>query len=208
MEVVGIGFSKTGTTTLGECLRHFGFKHVSYDPQAVDAWRHGQMGVVLRRLEGFDSCEDWPWPLVYPEIDRAFPEAKYILTRRKDALSWFDSYTQHSRRSGLKPDQRRANAAVREAIFGSPFPDGRAEEHIGRYEAHLESVRAYFANRPDDLLEVCWEEGDGWAQLALFLDRPVPHTPFPHANPRQTPLDKMSIAIETLLRLPQRRAHY
>jgi hypothetical protein len=43
-------------------------------------------------------------------------------------------------------------------------------------------VRAYFAGRPDDLLEVCWEAGDGWKELASFLGQPVPALPFPHLN--------------------------
>ena len=35
---------------------------------------------------------------------------------------------------------------------------------------------------PDDLLEVCWENGDGWNELATFLGCELPTSPFPHAN--------------------------
>ncbi len=31
MKVFGIGLNKTGTTTLGLCLQHWGFRHKSYD---------------------------------------------------------------------------------------------------------------------------------------------------------------------------------
>jgi hypothetical protein len=29
---------------------------------------------------------------------------------------------------------------------------------------------------------VCWENGDGWKELANFLEKPVPDQPFPHIN--------------------------
>ncbi len=62
------------------------------------------------------------------------------------------------------------------------MPYDHKTEHVRLYEDHLESVRDYFRARPNALLEVCWEEGDGWAELAAFLDLPVPALPFPHPN--------------------------
>ena len=41
MKVVGIGLQKTGTTTLGTCLKHLGYKHLSYDHKAVFSLRNG-----------------------------------------------------------------------------------------------------------------------------------------------------------------------
>ena len=52
------------------------------------------------------------------------------------------------------------------------------------YEHHNEAVRAYFAGT-DRLLDVCWEEGDGWDELTGFLGLPVPDAPFPHSNPAE-----------------------
>ena len=43
-------------------------------------------------------------------------------------------------------------------------------------------VREYFRNRPDDLLEVCWENNDGWDKLCTFLEVDKPTIAFPHAN--------------------------
>jgi hypothetical protein len=42
-------------------------------------------------------------------------------------------------------------------------------------------VLEYFGDRVNkDLLVVCWENGDGWAELSRFLKRRAPDEPFPH----------------------------
>lgn len=62
------------------------------------------------------------------------------------------------------------------------MPHEHEKEHIQFYENHNKSAREYFKDRPQDLLEVCWEAGDGWRELAEFLNRESPKIPFPHAN--------------------------
>ncbi len=99
---------------------------------------------------------------------------KFILTRRPSAEVWYESLCKHAARRG--PNE------VRKAIYGHAMPHDQRAEHVRFYEDHLDLVRAYFANRPGDLLEVCWEEGDGWNELAAFLDLPAPDLPMPHAN--------------------------
>ena len=174
MKVVGIGLNKTGTKTLGACLRHWGFRHRSCDYEAFQLWRHGRIDDLLRSMEQYDSFEDWPWPLVYRDIDRAFAGTKFILTRRATAETWFASLCRHATRKG--PSEYRAS------IYGHDMPHDRKTEHVAVYERHNRSVRAYFHDRPDQLLEVSWEEGDGWDLLARFLGLAVPRIPFPHAN--------------------------
>ena len=64
------------------------------------------------------------------------------------------------------------------------WPDG-----VRGYDRHNDAVRAYFRNRPQDLLEICWERGDGWQAICEFLQRPLPDVPIPHdnrADPRET----------------------
>jgi hypothetical protein len=40
----------------------------------------------------------------------------------------------------------------------------------------------YFADKPDKLLVICWENKDGWNKLCDFLNKSVPKVPFPHLN--------------------------
>ncbi len=173
-KVVGIGLNKTGTSTLGVCLRHWGLKHTSYSVDAFNLWRERNYEGLLEHISHYESFEDWPWPLVYREVDQTFPGSKFILTRRKDAETWFGSLRKHAELTGP--------TKFRKVIYGYAMPHEHKEEHIQFYERHLQEVRDYFRARPDDLLEVCWEEGGGWTELSQFLGFERPDIPFPHAN--------------------------
>lgn len=175
MKVVGIGLNKTGTKTLGDCLKAWGLRHLSFSAEAFDQWVRGDVEAVLALAAGHDSFEDWPWPLLYRELDQRFPGSRFILTRRRSAQVWFDSICGHAERTGP--------TRFRERVYGHAMPQGHAERYIAVYDAHLQAVRRHFADRPGDLLEVCWEEGDGWERLGAFLGRtPPPGMPFPHKN--------------------------
>ena len=47
---------------------------------------------------------------------------------------------------------------------------------------HNNEVKAYFKNRPTDLLILNIREGEGWEKLCPFLGVDVPEVPFPHYN--------------------------
>lgn len=178
MKVVGIGLNKTGTKTLGTCLKYWGLRHITYNHQAFDLWRNSDYGALMEWVGAYDSFEDWPWPLLYREIDEAFPGTKFILTTRKDSATWFKSLCDHAVRTG--PTQ------FRKYIYGFEMPHEHKAEHIEFYERHNQSVREHFKSRPGCLLEVCWENGDGWKELAGFLGLPDPGIPLPHANKSRT----------------------
>ena len=172
MKIVGVGFNKTGTKTLGVCLRHWGLKHMTFNKKVINYWRNGDYASLMQIVDDFDSFEDWPWPLIYEQIDAAFPGSKFILTRRKDSETWFTSLCNHADRTGP--------TVYREYVYGHSMPHKHKKEHIEVYERHIHSVRKYFEGRPNDLLEVCWEEGDGWAELSTFLGQMSPGIAFPH----------------------------
>ena len=129
---------------------------------------------LIERASGYQSFEDWPWALCYRELDQAFPNSRFILTRRRSPDEWYQSLCAHADHTGP--------TRFREAIYGYEMPHQHRDEHIQYYENHLKKVRNYFRNRPDDLLVVCWEDGDDWRILAKFMGTPVPGIPFPHAN--------------------------
>ena len=174
MKIFGVGLNKTGTTTLGACLQHWGFRHISFDETAFSMWEKNDTKGLIDLATGYQSFEDWPWALCYRELDQVFPNSKFILTRRHTPDDWYQSLCAHADRIGP--------TRFREAIYGYSMPHQHREEHIQYYENHLEKIRHYFRNRPDDLLEVCWEHGDDWRILAKFLGTPVPTIAFPHEN--------------------------
>lgn len=174
--MLGVGLNKTGTKTLGTCFERFGLRHVTWDRAAFDLWRVGRVDALLDRMERHDAFEDWPWPLLWRDVDPRFPEARFVLTVRRDPDVWFDSLCRHAERTGP--------TVFREAIYGHAMPHGHRDEHVAFYERHNAALRAHFRDRPGKLLEVCWERGDGWDELAPFLGHETPAEPFPHENAR------------------------
>lgn len=186
-KVIGVGYNKTGTTTLGACLKILGSeRHTSISREALLLNYVGETDAVLRLMDYYTSFEDWPWPLVFREAYDRFPDAKFILTTRADEDVWFESLTNHAERGtrGGKPN-------IRRYVYGFDDPTEDRSHHITAYRTHNDAVREFFADKPGSLLEVCWERGDGWKELCGFLGVPVPDAPFPHMN-RKPPTDSDS----------------
>lgn len=178
-KVVGIGLNKTGTKTLAAALFTLGWTNrMSCNRELLAAWRGGDPSGLLAAVEAHDVCEDWPWPLAFREILARFGDrCRYVLTRRATPEIWLASLKAHSER--VSPVEH-----CRTLAYGHAYPHGLEAEHLAIYHAHAEAVRAHFAAAGAShlLLEVCWEAGDGWAQLCPFLGVPVPGAPFPHEN--------------------------
>ena len=190
-KIIGVGMSKTGTKTLGACLDLLGFTPrcsfredlkqlvwsgrslnpisnfpYSYDPD--DLGLRDDVEEEIRKVAApFRSFEDSPWYLLFRQLDQAFPGSKFILTLRKDSRTRAESNWRHCARLGR--------------CAGAPDPAFVASD-IQAYERHNDAVRRYFAARPEQLLVVCWESGDGWARLCEFLGVSVPDAPFPHEH--------------------------
>jgi hypothetical protein len=178
-KIVGVGLGKTGTTTLGAACRLLGFKHKTHDAKLFDELHRGNKSACLSEVARFGSFEDFPWNVLYREIDKLYPGSLFILTVRRDAATWYRSLCAHWERTGDSIAKRHA--------YGYVSPIGEKDHHIALYEKHNEEVALWFRDRPDQLLTVCWEQGHGWEELCTFLGRPVPAKRFPHANRTPTP---------------------
>lgn len=179
VKVVGIGWAKTGTTTLGTCLKRLGFNHCTQRLDLVPALASGDLSPIKDVASQYESFEDWPWLLLFREFDEWFPGSRFILTTR-NAESWLRSY-----KNMLKGEGRRASAQMNETrriLYGLPFPDVSDSQLIDRYNDHERQVREHFGDRPASLLAVNWRDGDGWKELCGFLGLPIPDEPFPHSN--------------------------
>ncbi len=174
MKIFGIGLNKTGTKTLGTCLKHFGNRHISCDFNSLKLYSAGNFAAVCEIIDQYDSFEDWPWPLMYELLDKNYPDGKFILTVRKSPEIWFQSLVKHANRTG--------KTEFRKVAYGHEMPHGFKEEHIAFYKKHNQDVLEYFSNKPGKLLKVCWENGDGWKEICPFLEKEIPGIPFPHDN--------------------------
>ncbi len=175
-KLFGVGYHRTGTTTLRECFRILGLRETGFDFDLTeDLLTRGRIEPVLERARGFEAFQDWPWPLCFRELDRRFPGSRFVLTTRESSDKWFASLLDHYAWALGKGPNRFPQMFP--LLYGPDFPANRSA-CIERYERHNHEVRDFFSTS-DRFLEVCWEQGDDWAALCGFLELPVPVQSFP-----------------------------
>jgi Sulfotransferase domain len=187
--IFGIGLNKTGTTTLGDAGELLGLSRLGWCKESHvlhKAWRAGDIDALRQAATEYDLLEDWPWPLVYKEMAESFPDSRFVLTRRTSAAVWFKSQRHHIKKYG-----------PHRGIYGDMTEKEAPEKYQAFYENHLREARSYFAGT-GRMLEVCWDEGDGWEQLCPFLGRPIPDIAFPHSNPTPTFSRRVKTRIHAL----------
>jgi len=186
-KIFGIGFYKTGTTTLYDALRSLGYHTVNGDkpgsyPGADDgATMIRQIDAGDFRLptfEMFDAFTDNPYFRIWREIYALYPDAHYILTVR-DEDAWIASCVKFFRHRRIRP--------MRVWMFGphaNPARDAASRQAwLDAYRAHNTAVRAHFASRPQQFLEFDPTRETDWGRLCAFLGAPAPEQSWPHANP-------------------------
>lgn len=171
-----IGFHKTGTTSLYAALKMLGLNvtgTICHKWSAEEIARKGA-DACIDHMKNFDAAEDMPWPHFFKDLDAAYPGSKFILSLR-DADSWFASVNKHF---GDQLTELNAFAYGREKAIASE----NKSHWQSVFAAHHEDVRAYFRDRPEDLLEMDLTKGDGWDSLCPFLGIQHPTAPFPVKN--------------------------
>ena len=182
-KVFGVGMFRTGTTSLGLALERLDYR-TTYKFWAqfsrlapyfdLDTRKFKPLAPAVReRAKRFEAFTDAPWLFLYRELDEWYPGSRFILTSRRSSEAVVQSELAH---------WDRAHIMTRWLAQEGCRPD--PERFIRRYEQHNENVRAYFQDRPDDLLEICFEtEPQPWRRLCEFLGvDAVADEPFPHAN--------------------------
>ena len=182
-KVLGLGLSKTGTSSLTDALNLLGIRAVHYphDAQTLRELRAGQYRLSI--LEDVQGVTDICVAPFYAQLDHAFPGSKFVLTvREKESwlrscevhwqllMQWWENFPE------FKTFHEFASASTYGVI------DYSRERFSYVYDTHVANVRAYFKDRPDDLLVIDICAGEGWEKLCPFLGLDQPRAPFPHAN--------------------------
>jgi len=186
MKVFGIGFQRTGNTSLWAALNMLGISTVKFPKQLYYDPDHP----ILNRYEGFT---DNPIPLLYQKLDRRFPGSRFILTVREEQ-SWLKSVEWLYTIGAIKFywNERLETDEIHQALYGATNFDPKI--FLERYRQHNRSAVEYFADRPGDLLVMEIHAGDGFAKLCPFLGLPAPRKPFPRRN-RSEPLWRVNSRV-------------
>ncbi|MBD3245676.1 MAG: hypothetical protein GF333_01555 [Candidatus Omnitrophica bacterium] len=184
-KIFGIGFRKTGTTSLKRALQILGFPTLHHvgeiDGKPVliqkvieeEMKKNVQILSTWKEYRGFLDFQGYRF---YRKLDEAYPNSKFIYTRR-EPREWIKSAYEHKKKT--------RNRAARIRLKQMGFRGYRDKEmhRLNRYE---KEIKAYFKERPNDFLIMNICAGEGWERLCLFLGVPVPEIEFPHLNKRRT----------------------
>jgi len=189
-KVFCIGLYKTGTKTIAQCLQQLGFNHHKPDKDFAHALSrkilNGDYAAAFKLVEEYDAFGDWPWPLIYPQLARKFPEAKFILTLRESEIAWLRSSIRHAY-SAWKDGSLVEHLEFIDSVIGADAVRSQ-DRFLHYYRMHAWAVRHFFENslqEPNRLLVMNWgNKASEWGALAEFLGKPIPDpdVPFPHEN--------------------------
>ena len=127
-------------------------------------------------LVEFDACLDIPTSVYFRELDKAYPNSRFILTVRNED-QWLASIDRLYANLPLPSQYTQLRDMVRLTTYGT------VHFHSDRYRRifheHNAAVQTYFKNRPDALLVMDISSGDGWGELCPFIGVNIPSIEFP-----------------------------
>lgn len=187
-KVFGIGWGKTGTCTLALCLKRFGFRYAGFSSKFLKQVHQGIKDPAIAAVQTVDSVANFPWNILYKELDAAYPHSKFILTVRRDSKTWLKSMqVQEDRRVGRRAGVHKAGMRM---LHDVKCVRGNEAKVALTYTRHNVAVEEYFDGRrvvdvglkDASLLIACWETGTTFAELAAFLSLPCPRGKIPHIH--------------------------
>jgi hypothetical protein len=209
LKVLGTGLGRTGTHSLKIALEQLGFGKCYHmfelfsNPEGLTEFEKAEKGQTPdwdKLFTGYQSAVDYPVARYYKQLLTKYPDAKVVHTTR-DANSWYDSCVETIFWAS-KPDAGRIFSLMVKMPFSSTlrkrFPvlkyDGKLLDwEFGRDLKNKAEVIKRFNQRNEEILKLVPKErllvynvADGWEPLCKFLNVPVPSTPFPKSNVRES----------------------
>ena len=181
--VFGIGFNKTGTTSLGRSLRILGVSPSAPAPGSRERqiasralFERHDYEPALELARPYRAFQDRPFNVwqMYRKLDERYPGSLFVLTSRSSE-SWWRSVDHwlHVAKPHMIPRY----------VEHLRVQDDSESAMVAGYESYNQEVRDYFAGRSgSDFVELDFERGDGWEPLCDLLGMPVPDESVPHRN--------------------------
>lgn len=191
MDIIGVGFGRTGTTSIQRAFQQLGYRAYNFEAvienEHFDLWREigeGKPADWNTIYDGYNATVSWPSCFYYKELMDVYPNAKFILTTR-DPERWAESVMRVLPHFGkLKPfrfiPRVRAMLRLMETTmlprFGGSNP---SKAHlVNTITEHDAAVKAII---PAKKLLV-YTVKEGWEPLCAFLQCDVPAGRFPYEN--------------------------
>jgi hypothetical protein len=200
-KVFGVGFSKTGTTSIEQACLDIGLKvcrgdwKLKHNDYHLALYAGGFFEELHRMTRYWDAFFDGPWggDRLYLKLAEWYPDAYFIQTIR-DPDKWYDSLANMVKSFRETESDDPIDAYHRggchgsvlffEKIFGISGIDEKERilEHYTRTNAEVE---AFFSNGPYRFLQIDVTAGEGWEKLGPFLGISDPPAAFPQKNVRK-----------------------
>jgi len=135
-------------------------------------------------IDSYGGASDLPIPLLFRQLDIAYPGSKFLLTIRNE-INWLLAAKGHfsSKYNKWRDswDECPFINQLHQMLYGTASFD--VEIFLARYRRHNAEVMEYFKDRSSDLLVMDMDAGAGWPALCDFLGCAIPSdTPYPFAN--------------------------
>lgn len=174
-KIIGVGLEKTGLTSLTKALSALGIvsSHTPYEAEFIYLRDSTAGRKLFYAYPDVIAFIDYPFPRIYQRMDKDYPGSKFILTVR-DEDEWL--------KSGQNYFTKPRAYITKKTMEQWQDTEENNKSNLERYRNHIKEVKAYFKDRPNDLLEINICAGEGWEMLCAFLNKDVPDSPFPHLN--------------------------
>ena len=197
-KVFVIGFNKTGTTSIEKALLDLGYLvgNQREGELLFDDIQKGKFEGLIRYCKKSEAFQDVPFSLpgIYKILYKSFPDARFILSIRKDPEIWYNSLVEfHSKLwfGGENPSVERLKHVnyiyegysykVMNYIYQTQDVYNK-ENCIYTYQKHNEEVKAFFIDKEDQLLELDISTEDSYLKLCQFLNCKPLGNSFPWEN--------------------------
>jgi len=192
-----IGRNKSGTSSVKHAFIDLGFQvgdQRKAERLAPCVW-NGNFKPLIRYCRTATVFKDTPfsWPNVYKELDKAFPNAKFILTVRDSADQWYNSFINYQTKIfGKTPtiDDLKNSSYVwkgwrwenRQLPLENYDDIWNKDLWKNHYLKHNEDVKEYFKDKPHKLLVLNLAEKDAYKKFCAFIGVKPNKEKFPWKN--------------------------
>ncbi len=187
--VFGIGLDCSGAKSLTEALNVLGC-NVAYYPTNEETFAElVAEQYTFSLLDDFDGITGITVAPFYKQLDKLYPNSKFILTVR-DKESWLATVARQWKAELAHTDKpkrkikQEIKKLLRTAAYGCQTFNEKQLSHA--YDLHHKNVGEYFQDRPESLLVLDTSTANSWDKLCPFLNKPVPvGEAFPDASTKR-----------------------